>query len=164
MTWLPALGMPERLAAGTTVADGGGGRGTSTIVMAQMFPASSFAGFDADAGSVAAASDAADDAGVADEVVFDVATATTFAGAGYGLVCTFDALHHAHDRDAVVRHVRDALAADGSWLVVERVAACSDGGSELAWLAERAGFAHVRRVANVSTHWVFEVRRSAVHA
>jgi trans-aconitate methyltransferase len=159
MAWLPALdGVSERLNAGTTVADVGCGSGTSTIVMAQAFPASTFAGFDAHAGSVAAARAAALDARVAKRASFEVASAATFAGSGCGLVCTFDALHQAFDRDAVAGHVRDALAATGTWLVVERVAALRGGAAELQALCDRAGFARPRRVANVSTHWVFEVR------
>ena len=54
--WLPALdGVAERLRSGATVADVGCGRGISTIVMAQAFPASQFTGFDFHPGSIASA-------------------------------------------------------------------------------------------------------------
>src|SRR5689334_23821918 len=46
-SWLPALdGVVEKLERGASVADVGCGHGASTILMAQAFPASRFAGFD----------------------------------------------------------------------------------------------------------------------
>jgi hypothetical protein len=61
------------------------------------------------------------DAGVANRVGFEVASAQTFSGTGYDLAATFDCLH---DTGAVgaARHVRQALADDGSWLIVEPIA------------------------------------------
>jgi hypothetical protein len=50
---------------------------------------------------------------------FDVATAKDLAGHGYDLVCVFDALHDMGDPAGAARHVREQLAADGTWMVVE---------------------------------------------
>ena len=77
--WIAALdGMTARLAAGARVADIGCGQGTSTILMAERFPASSFTGFDHSDSVIAAARKAADDAGLADRVSFEVADAASF--------------------------------------------------------------------------------------
>src|ERR1019366_5080104 len=58
-------------------------------------------------------------AGVADRVVFEVATSTNYAGSGYDLVAHFDCLHDMGDPAAAARYVRQTLAADGTWMVVE---------------------------------------------
>ncbi|MEO5609150.1 MAG: class I SAM-dependent methyltransferase [Ornithinibacter sp.] len=121
--WLPALeGVVERLERGTTVADVGCGHGASTVIMAQAFPNSTFTGFDYHAGSIETARRRAEDGGVADRVRFEVASATQFPGAGFGLVTTFDALHDMGDPVGAARHVHGALAGDGTWMVVEPMA------------------------------------------
>lgn len=55
-------------------------------------------------------------------VGFEVASAQTFTGTGYDLVTTFDALHDMGDPVGAARHVREALAPDGAWLLVEPAA------------------------------------------
>ena len=62
------------------------------------------------------------EAGVSDRVGFEVASAQTFSGSGYDLVATFDCLHDMGDPVGAARHVREALAPDGSWLIVEPAA------------------------------------------
>ena len=52
-----------------------------------------------------------------------MATAQTLAGTGYDLVTTFDCLHDMGDPLGAARRVREALAPDGTWLVVEPNAA-----------------------------------------
>ena len=59
------------------------------------------------------------DAGVADRVHFEVAGAQDFAGTGYDLVACFDCLHDMGDPAGAARHIRGALAEDGTWLLVE---------------------------------------------
>jgi 2-polyprenyl-3-methyl-5-hydroxy-6-metoxy-1,4-benzoquinol methylase len=121
--WLPALdGMTERLRAGARVADIGCGHGASTILMAQAFPASTFTGSDYHSGSIGAARKRAADAGLADRVSFDVASAQTFTGGPYDLVTSFDCLHDMGDPVGAARHVREQLAPDGTWMVVEPAA------------------------------------------
>jgi SAM-dependent methyltransferase len=122
-SWLPALeGVEEKLLAGARVADIGCGHGASTIVMAQAYPESEFFGSDYHAPSVAAAREAAERAGLGERVHFEVASAKDFAGEGYDLACVFDALHDMGDPVGAAAHVRQALAADGTWLVVEPMA------------------------------------------
>src|SRR5437763_1382871 len=79
--WLPALeGVVERLTAGAKVADLGCGHGSSTILMAQEFPASTFVGSDYHEGSIETARARAQEAGVADRVSFEVAPAAGHPG------------------------------------------------------------------------------------
>jgi SAM-dependent methyltransferase len=121
--WLPALeGVVARLEDGIKVADIGCGHGVSTILMAQAYPNSTFVGSDYHEGSIEAARRAAERAGVADRVTFDVASAADFGGGPYGLVCVFDALHDMGDPVGASKHVRSQLADDGTWLVVEPMA------------------------------------------
>ena len=121
--WLPALdGVVEKLERGARVADIGCGHGSSTVLMATAFPNSTFAGSDYHPESIATATARAAAAGVADRVRFEVAPATSFGGAGYDLVTTFDALHDMGDPVGAARRVREALAEDGTWMVVEPMA------------------------------------------
>ena len=119
-SWLPSLdGVVESLEAGARVADIGCGHGASTILMAQAYPASTFVGTDYHEGSIEAARRAAERAGVADRVTFEVSAAKALSGGPYDLVCVFDALHDMGDPVGAARQVRSQLADDGTWLVVE---------------------------------------------
>ena len=122
-TWLPALnGIAAKLETGARVADVGCGHGASTLVMAEAFPASTFAGFDAHEPSIRAARKRAADAGVVDRTTFDVAGARDFGGR-YDLVCFFDCLHDMGDPVGACAHAREALEPGGVLLVVEPMAA-----------------------------------------
>jgi SAM-dependent methyltransferase len=121
--WLPALGdVVDKLERGARVADVGCGYGASTIIMAQAFPRSTFLGSDYHSGSIAEARDRAEAAGVSDRVHFEVAGADAFSGSDYDLITTFDALHDMGDPVGAARHVRAAIADDGTWMVVEPMA------------------------------------------
>lgn len=118
--WLPALdGVVDKLDAGVRVADIGCGLGSSTVLMAQAFPRSTFVGSDYHRESIELARKAAADAGVADRATFEVATANDFTGDGYELVTIFDALHDMGDPVGAARHVLETLAPDGTWMIVE---------------------------------------------
>jgi SAM-dependent methyltransferase len=118
--WIPALdGVETKLKAGAKVADVGCGHGASTILMAQAYPQSRFFGFDYHAASVEKAREKAEIAGVSGRVTFEVAPAKSFPGKGYDLVAFFDCLHDMGDPAGAASHVRQALAPDGTWMVVE---------------------------------------------
>ncbi len=118
--WIPSLeGAEAKLKAGARVADVGCGHGASTVIMAQAFPNSTFTGFDYHAPSIEVARQAAARAGVAERTRFEVASAKDFPGAGYDLVTVFDCLHDMGDPVGAAAHVRQSLAADGSWMIVE---------------------------------------------
>jgi SAM-dependent methyltransferase len=185
-TWIPAIdGLEERLVAGITVADVGCGHGSSTILMAQAYPDSTFVGFDDHPGSIEVARQRAAEAGVTDRVRFDVAAATEYPGTGYGLVCIFDALHDMGDPTAAADHIRRSLSDDGVFLLVEpnagdsagdnlhlvgRIfysastfictpASRSQGGADAACLGAQAGEAMLRDV--LATAGFGSVRRAA---
>jgi len=118
--WLPALdGVVAKLEAGAAVADVGCGHGASTILMAQAYPRSRFFGFDYHLPSIEAARDAAAAARVDGRVTFELATAKDFPARGYDLIACFDCLHDMGDPIGAARHLRAALAEDGTWLLVE---------------------------------------------
>jgi SAM-dependent methyltransferase len=121
--WLPALdGVLEKLEQGALVADLGCGHGASTILMAHAFPQSKFVGSDYHEGSIQTARVRAEEAGVADRVRFEAAPAAGHSGDGYDLVTMFDCLHDMGDPVGAARKVRDLLAADGTWMIVEPAA------------------------------------------
>ncbi|MBB3914667.1 class I SAM-dependent methyltransferase [Rhizobium fabae] len=118
--WIPALaGMDDKLKAGANVADVGCGHGASTILMAQAYPASHFTGFDYHGPSIERAKAAAKEAGVADRVTFEQGRASEFPGRGYDMVAMFDCLHDMGDPVGAGRHVKETLAPNGTWLIVE---------------------------------------------
>ncbi|WP_440073288.1 class I SAM-dependent methyltransferase [Streptosporangium sp. OZ121] len=119
-SWIPALeGVDAKLAAGGRVADLGCGLGSSSILMAEAYLRSTVVGSDYHTESIELARKRATDAGVGDRVSFEVATAQTFTGTNYDLVTMFDALHDMGDPVGAARRVREALAPDGTWLLVE---------------------------------------------
>jgi SAM-dependent methyltransferase len=118
--WLPALdGVLDKLRSGASVADVGCGRGASTIIMAQAFDHSTFVGVDYHESSIEAARTVAEQAGVQKRTKFEVAAAKDLPGEGYDLVCLFDALHDMGDPVGAARRIRQALAPDGTLLLVE---------------------------------------------
>jgi SAM-dependent methyltransferase len=119
-SWIPALENVEaKLRAGARVADIGCGHGASTLLMAETYPKSEFFGFDYHDASIARAREKAEKAGVGDRVHFDVAPAQSFPGRGYDFAACFDCLHDMGDPSGAARHVREALAEDGTWMIVE---------------------------------------------
>jgi 2-polyprenyl-3-methyl-5-hydroxy-6-metoxy-1,4-benzoquinol methylase len=117
--WLPALdGVVEKLERGANVADVGCGHGSSTILMATAYPNSRFTGSDYHEGSIETARERAREAGV-ENVSFEIAPAAEYTGTKYDFVTMFDCLHDMGDPAGAARHVRESLADDGTWMIVE---------------------------------------------
>ena len=118
--WIPALtDVKRKLEAGARVADIGCGKGSSTLLMAKAFPNSEFFGFDYHDKSIEAARESAWAAGVAGRVTFEEAKAKEFPGRNYDFVAVFDCLHDMGDPIGAASHVRQSLAKDGTWMIVE---------------------------------------------
>ena len=119
-SWIPSLSdVRQKLEGGARVADVGCGKGASTLLMAKAFPKSQFFGFDYHDKSVEAAQESAQREGVADRVSFQVAKAKEFPGRDYDFVAVFDCLHDMGDPVGAASHVRNSLAKDGTWMIVE---------------------------------------------
>jgi 2-polyprenyl-3-methyl-5-hydroxy-6-metoxy-1,4-benzoquinol methylase len=121
--WLPALtGVEAKLKAGAKVADIGCGHGASTMLMAKAYPKSKFTGFDYHDESIESARASAKQQGMQDSVKFEVSPAAAIPGSGYDLVTCFDCLHDMGDPVGAAKHIRKAMAPDGTWMVVEPIA------------------------------------------
>ena len=119
-TWIPALGeVKEKLERGARVADVGCGKGASTLLMAKAFPKSQFFGFDYHDKSIEGARESARRQGIADRVQFEVSKAKDFPGKEYDFVTVFDCLHDMGDPVGAAAHVRESLAKNGTWMIVE---------------------------------------------
>jgi SAM-dependent methyltransferase len=118
--WIPALkGVKEKLEKGAKVADVGCGHGASTILMALAYPNSKFFAYDYHAPSIARAKQLAKEAGVDKRITFAQATAKDFPAKEYDLVAFFDCLHDMGDPIGAGKHVKETLAKDGAWMIVE---------------------------------------------
>ena len=124
-SWLPALdGVVDKLERGAKVADVGCGHGFSTLLMAEAFPNSTFIGYDFHEASIDAANEHREEQGLdASRVRFQQATAADFGDGDFDLVTCFDALHDMGDPVGTAAHVRQQLKPDGTWMVVEPMAA-----------------------------------------
>lgn len=121
--WLPALdGVVPRLQAGARVADIGCGHGHSTLLMAEAFPNSRFVGIDTHPASIAAAQALARASGLSDRVEFVLADAKAPLPGLFDLICFFDCLHDLGHPVEAARRAREALAPDGTLMLVEPAA------------------------------------------
>lgn len=120
--WIPALdGVEEKLKAGAKVADIGCGHGSSTVLMAQAYPNSTFVGIDFHEPSIQRAKAQAQDAGVSN-ASFTVAKAQDYPGTDFDFACIFDALHDMGDPVGAARHIRETLKPGGTFMLVEPLA------------------------------------------
>jgi 2-polyprenyl-3-methyl-5-hydroxy-6-metoxy-1,4-benzoquinol methylase len=120
--WIPALdGVEGRLSQGIEVADVGCGHGASAVHMALAYPNSRFTGFDPHNPSIETARKRAADAGVADRVKFECATAGGLTGS-YDLIAFFDCLHDLGDPVGALRSAGAHLNDGGTVLLVEPMA------------------------------------------
>jgi len=118
--WIPSLrGVKEKLEKGAKVADVGCGHGASTILMALAYPKSKFYGYDYHEPSVLRARQLAKEAGVGKRAIFEKASAKDYPTLDYDLIAFFDCLHDMGDPVGAGRQAHDALADDGTWMIVE---------------------------------------------
>jgi len=123
--WLPEMpAVATKLQEGASVCDIGSGRGRAVIKLAEAFPKSTFVGLDVYEPAVREAEAAAEKAGVADRVRFEVRDAAEGLGGRYDLITTFDVVHDSVDPAAILRSIRAALETEGRYVCVE--INCSD--------------------------------------
>jgi Methyltransferase domain/Rv2258c-like winged HTH domain len=140
--WLPALdGVVDKLTAGAVVADVGCGHGASTLLMAEAFPQPTFRGTDAHGGSIDTARVRAAQSAARSRTTFEAADADAFTGGPYDIVTMFACLPDMGDPVGAAKHIRDVIAADGTWMIVEQ-----------------AGFTRFRLAAQTPFNNIFEVR------
>jgi SAM-dependent methyltransferase len=118
--WLAAMPeMRQALTDGAEVADVGAGAGRALIALAQAFPRGRYTGFDAFAPQVERARSNAEQAGLADQVRFEVRDAAAGLPGSYDVVLAFDVLHDAADPVELLRSARQALRPGGAVVVLE---------------------------------------------
>jgi SAM-dependent methyltransferase len=87
--------------------------------MAAAYPNSQFWGFDNHTGSIEAARRHAEQQGLAAQVRFEVGHALEYPKAGFDLICFFDCLHDMGDPLGAAKYAAEALAPDGTVMLVE---------------------------------------------
>jgi SAM-dependent methyltransferase len=119
-TVLPTLdGVVERLTAGATVADVGCGAGGALLRMAGAFPNSRFIGYDISHFALERAEERRQEAG-ADNVRFvDPRQEPLPDDHSLDLITTFDCIHDMTDPQGMMGAIHQALAEDGTWLLVD---------------------------------------------
>ncbi len=120
-SWLPALpDVVARLQAGGRALDVGCGTGVVPITLARAYPLATVAGLDLDQRSIDIARGYAQEAGLAERVQFTASTIEALPQApGWDLISTFDVMHDLPDPLGAMRHIRGALNAGGTYLMVE---------------------------------------------
>ncbi len=122
-SWIPTLdGVEDKLRAGAKVADVGCGLGFSTLLMAEAYPDSEFVGYDFHEDSIEEARRHADEHGLDGRVRFEVAKAKEIRETGFDLITMFDCLHDMGDPQGCAARMREMLAPEGTWMVVEPLA------------------------------------------
>lgn len=104
------------------MADIGCGHGHSTLQMAEAFQSSRFLSVDTYPASIAAAQAHARQAGLSDRVEFLLADAKAPLPGVFDLICFLDCVHDLGHPVEAARRARDALASDGTLMLVEPAA------------------------------------------
>jgi ubiquinone/menaquinone biosynthesis C-methylase UbiE len=112
-------GLDESLRRGMRVLDVGCGTGHAINLLAQAFPASTFIGLDIAEDAIAGANAEAQRMGLSN-AVFEVADAAQLAQrSGFDLITAFDAVHDQAAPQAVLNAIAQALAPQGTFLMVD---------------------------------------------
>jgi len=116
--WLPAVpGLVDKLESGARVADVGCGSGTAAILMAEEYPRSHVLGFDVSPESLDLARSRSQSIGNVEFAAYPVEEIPS--NPPYDLVTSFDVIHDLVDPLAGLRRIRESLAVDGRFLMME---------------------------------------------
>lgn len=119
-TVLPALdGVVAKLEAGAHALDVGCGAGGLVMELARRFPASQVRGYDISEHALALARKRLAESGADNAAFHDPRTAPMPSDGSVDLVTTFDCIHDMAHPEDVIAAIRAALAADGTWLLVD---------------------------------------------
>lgn len=111
-------GLTERLTAGAHVLEIGCGRGQAARLVAEAFPASEVVGLDLSADAVADAARESARVGLTN-VSFIEGSATAPPSGPWDVVCAFDVVHDLAEPDTALASVREVLADDGVFLMID---------------------------------------------
>jgi SAM-dependent methyltransferase len=119
-TVLPALdGVIERLETGITVADVGCGAGGAVLLMAEAFPNSRFVGYDISRFALERAEHRRLEEGAENVRFVDPRAEALPTDRSIDFITTFDCIHDMTDPQGMIHAISDALAPDGTWLLVD---------------------------------------------
>lgn len=119
-TVLPSVdGLVERLRAGIRVADIGCGTGSAILQMAEAFPASTFTGYDISQFALERAQERLAERGLANVAFHDPRLSALPTDHSVDLITTFDCIHDMTHPQAMIAAIREAIAPDGVWLLVD---------------------------------------------
>ena len=119
-TVLPTLdGVVDKLTAGAHVADVGCGAGGAVVLMADAFPASTFTGYDISRHALERATVKLEAAGLHNASVVDPQASPMPTDHSIDFITTFDCIHDMTHPQQTMNAIRAAIAADGTWLLVE---------------------------------------------
>jgi len=119
-TVLPRLaGVLPKLTAGARAVDLGCGAGGAVLLLADAFPASTFIGYDISAHALARAEERRLESGLENATFADPRRSALANDHSVDLVTTFDCLHDMTDPASAMGAIREAIADDGTWLLVD---------------------------------------------
>ena len=117
---LPALDdVVAKLERGVKVADVGCGAGGAVLLMAAAYPASQFVGYDISQYALDRAAQKLSASGLTNARFVDPRVEPLAADGSVDLVTTFDCIHDMTHPVEMMAAIRDAIAADGTWLLVD---------------------------------------------
>jgi 2-polyprenyl-3-methyl-5-hydroxy-6-metoxy-1,4-benzoquinol methylase len=117
---LPALeGVVDKLERGATVADVGCGAGGAVLLMAEAFPASTFTGYDISRYALDRAEQRRGEVGVVNAQFCDPRESALPTDHSVDVITTFDCIHDMTHPQEMIHAIRDAIADDGTWLLVD---------------------------------------------
>jgi 2-polyprenyl-3-methyl-5-hydroxy-6-metoxy-1,4-benzoquinol methylase len=117
---LPALeGVVDKLSSGATVADIGCGAGGAVLLMAKAFPKSTFMGYDISRYALDRAQSRRSEAGVSNATFSDPREEPLPTDRSVDFITTFDCIHDMTHPQQMMNAIREAIADDGTWLLVD---------------------------------------------
>ena len=117
---LPTLeGVVDKLTAGATVADVGCGAGGAVLLMAEAYPDSRFHGYDISRYALGRAEQKREEAGAVNVHFHDPRQEPLPSNHSVDLITTFDCIHDMTDPQGMMHTLRQAIADDGTWLLVD---------------------------------------------